>query len=285
MRDPFLWLMLTLVMILGGLIAYPLILDTITNYMESPTEKAIREKLEREDEVFSNLDFELSDPEEAPEMISDNVMMGYGIMINTRELVKDYIGSELTCSNCHFAGGNTLGGKNGGLSLAGVSAVYPKYDARFQKVMDLPERINNCFVRSMNGKPLPRDSKEMLALTTYLQWISKGLPIYKPVPWLGLTKLETSTEVNATQGKQDYAKYCSICHGDDGQGTLDDPALWGDKSYNDEAGMNQQQTLEAFIYHNMPLDDPSLNEQEARDIAAFIIQQPRPILKNREHKN
>jgi len=284
MRDPFLWLVLALVMVLGALIVYPYFSKSLTNYMESPTEKVIRDKLEREGEVFSNLDFELSDPEEAPEIIKDNVMMGYGIMINSRELVKDYIGSELTCSNCHFAGGNTVGGKNGGISLAGVSAVYPKYDERFQKVMDLPARINNCFVRSMNGKPLPRDSKEMLALVTYFQWISKGLPIFKPVPWLGLKKIET-IETNAAQGKKDYVTYCASCHGKDGEGTLEYPPLWGDKSFNNGAGMNIQKTLEAFIYYNMPLDDPFLSEQEARNIAAYIIQQPRPILKNPEHKN
>ena len=40
--------------------------------------------------------------------------------------------------------------------------------------------------RSMNGRSLPSDSKEMNAIITYYQWISKGLTIYVDIPWLGL---------------------------------------------------------------------------------------------------
>lgn len=285
MRDPFLWLVFTLLGIFLGIIAYPHVKDYIEKQMESPTEKAIQEKFEREDEAFTNLEFSLSDPEEAPDTIKDNVLLGYGIMINSQELVKDYIGSHLTCSNCHFAGGNTIGGKNGGLSLAGVAAVYPKHDKRFNKLMDLPTRINNCFVQSMNGKPLPLDSKEMLALVTYFHWISKGLPVYHPVPWLGQTKLEITTAADSNEGKRIFNLHCSMCHGPTGQGTAVYPPLWGEYSFNNEAGMNQQETLEAFIYYNMPQEDPILTPQEARNVAAFIREQQRPILKIPEQKN
>ncbi len=268
-----------------GLLAIPHIKDYINYEMESPTQKAIQEKFEREDDVFTNLEFALLDPEEAPETIRENVLLGYGIMINSQELVKDFVGSSLTCSNCHFAGGNTIGGKSGGLSLAGVGAVYPKYDERFDKLMDLPARINNCFVRSMNGKPLPLDSKEMLALITYFQWISKGLPVYQMVPWLGIKKLELTAEPNPAEGKRLYGLHCVMCHGSHGQGTQVYPPLWGDQAFNNEAGMNRQDILESFIYHNMPQDDPILTEKEARDVAAFVREQTRPILKSQEQKN
>lgn len=276
MRDPFLWLVCTLIGILVCLISFPYLKESFDNAMESPSEKIIHERFEKEDEVVTNLEYSLSDPEEAPETLKESVMMGYGLMINTQELAQEYVGSSMTCSNCHFAGGNTTGGKNGGLSLAGVAAVYPKHDIRFDRLMDLPARINNCFERSMNGKPLPRDSKEMLALVTYFHWISKGLPVFEPVPWLGLNKLTITTESDPVKGKRVYDTTCAMCHGSHGQGTTTYPPVWGEKSFNTGAGMYQQAILESFVYYNMPKDDPSLSEQEARDVAAYIRQQDRP---------
>ncbi len=35
----------------------------------------------------------------------------------------------------------------------------------------LEERINGCFRRSMNGKPLPPDSADMQAMVAYFDWM------------------------------------------------------------------------------------------------------------------
>ena len=113
-------------------------------------------------------------------------------MVNTRKYVAAYVGNKLRCVSCHFKGGITEGGKRGGLSLVGVGATYPKYRAREEYAADLVSRTNSCFERSMNGKPLPADSKEMAAILTYYQWISRGLPIYGDIPWLGLRPLKPS---------------------------------------------------------------------------------------------
>ncbi len=71
-------------------------------------------------------------------------------------------------------------------AIFGVAAIYPEYKKWEHYSVDLATRTNDCFERSMNGKPLPADSKEMTAIVTYYQWISKGLPIYAKIPWLGL---------------------------------------------------------------------------------------------------
>lgn len=130
--------------------------------------------------------------------------------------------------------------------------------------------------RSENGKVLPFDSKEMTAMVTYLQWISKGIPVYAEVPWLGTGKMEGYQEGNNETGATVFSSKCSPCHGADGQGTPAGPAVWGDKSYNDGAGMSKPETLANFAILNMPLGNPTLTQQEAQDVAAFVNSQPRP---------
>lgn len=244
---------------------------------EAMTQDYIDRKLEREKATYIRQHFDLVDPEEAPEAIRGLARLGYKIVINTQEYAKEYAGDKLNCTSCHFAGGDTTGGAGGGISLAGVAAKYPAYDERFKKVMDLPARINNCFMRSMNGKPLPLDSELMTALVTYLHWISKGIGIYTPVPWLGLTPLKSTHVRDVAQGERTYKVYCAMCHRDDGQGGPNTPPLWGPGSFNSEAGMNHLPTLAAFIYWNMPYlaSTPVLTQEEAIDVASFILQQSR----------
>lgn len=249
----------------------------------SSTQRAMQKKLEKENSALTNLQFNLSDPEQAPPGLKDVVMQGFEIILHTPYYLPEFVGGELSCTNCHIAGGNTLGSKGGGISLAGVAAAYPTYNERSHTVIDLQRRINECFKRSMNGKPLPFDSEEMLALVTYMTWISKGFPIYEEPPWLGL-KPCVKQNLNPERGKDLYVTNCADCHGTNGEGgnrhegdvgrTI--PPLWGPHSFNDGAGMHRQEILASFIFNNMPYLEPILTEDEACDIAAFIRQQPRP---------
>ena len=186
---------------------------------ESTTEGLINKDLSEEHESFSHLDFNLVDPNQAPASIKDLVMLGYKIMLETEKYASGYANDHLSCTNCHFSGGITTGGERGGISLAGVAAKYPHFDKRFKKVIDLPQRINNCFLRSMNGKALPLDSHEMLALVTYLHSISHNFPIYTHVPWLGLEPLSIKYDPDKEKGAKYYTMYCALCHQENGEGS------------------------------------------------------------------
>lgn len=242
----------------------------------SPTQRAIRDKLEREHKGEQQITFALSDPSMAPPEIRALVEQGYRIMINTPQQLPKYVTSKVTCTNCHFAGGNTTGGKNGGLSLAGVAATFPSYISSAKAVVDLPQRINMCFERSLNSKPLPLDSQEMLALVTYFQWISKGFPIYAPVPWIGYEPLKSQHRPDPVRGKAAYIIYCASCHGINGDGGNQIPPLWGPYSYNHGAGMDDENMFASFTFFNMPYENADLTEEQAKDIAAFVMLQPRP---------
>jgi thiosulfate dehydrogenase len=208
--------------------------------------------------------------------IRDAVLLGYNLMMETRKYAPKFVGNKLSCTNCHFHGGISQGGKNGGISLVGVAATYPKFRKRQDAAVDLVTRINDCFQRSMKGKPLPPDGKEMTAIITYYHWISKGLPIYADIPWLGLRRIESAHLPDPAKGKRVFVEKCAPCHGTVGQGTGIAPPLWGNDSFNDGAGMHKPQTLAAFAEENMPKGNPDLTVADALDVAAFVAKQPRP---------
>lgn len=223
-----------------------------------------------------NIMYNPPSPKDAPESIRDAVMLGYNIMDSTSKYAGKYVGNKLRCSNCHFNGGISKGGKNEGLSLVGVATEYPKYRSRAKAVVDMVFRTNSCFERSMNGKPLPANSKEMVALVTYFQWISKGLPIYQKIPWLGLKHIKSDHKPNYENGKNIFKTTCVSCHGPNGQGTQIAPPLWGKDSFNDGAGMSHLANLAAFAYNNMPWHVANLTKDQALDVAAYVTKQPRP---------
>ncbi|MCB2187705.1 MAG: c-type cytochrome [Deltaproteobacteria bacterium] len=211
-------------------------------------------------------------PEDAPADIREGVMLGYHILMDTQTYAKEYVGNTLNCRNCHFNAGR----ERNTLSLVGVAATYPKYRDRQKYVTDLVTRTQGCFQRSMNGKPLPPEGRHMQALMAYYHWISKGLPIYAQIPWLGLKKLAEDHQPDQTTGKEIFSQVCARCHGNDGLGSNIAPPLWGPASFNDGAGMHKIKNFAAFTHHFMPKSNPTLTVAQAWDVAAYALTQPRP---------
>lgn len=221
--------------------------------------------------------FDLVDPEMAPDDRKEIVMKGYNIFQNTKENAPDNAGNTLTCNNCHFVGGNSFGGKNNGISLAGVTNTYPRFSKRAGKKINLAERIQNCFMRSMNGVAPEEDSEVTKALTAYLEWISTGVEkVDGKLSWLGLQVFESDHKPDPVHGAKVYADNCAACHQPNGEGSDGIPPLWGSNSFNDGAGMNQIRRLSAFVYWNMPYQEPVLSKEEALDVAAYVTQKKRP---------
>ncbi|MGZ3536343.1 MAG: c-type cytochrome [Thermodesulfobacteriota bacterium] len=223
------------------------------------------------DRILS-VSFNPPQPQEAPPDIKNAVMLGYNILMDTQNYAPQYAGNKMKCRNCHFEAGRM----KDGVSLVGVGATYPRYRERHRDSINLVRRTNDCFERSLNGRALPYDSKEMNAVFTYLHWISKGLPVYADIPWLGLRPIKTAHKPNPIHGKEVYDQKCMSCHGDNGEGTQIAPPLWGKDSFNDGASMAQQAYFAAFTHKSMPLGNPRLGEGDSIDVAAFTTGQPRP---------
>jgi len=148
-------------------------------------------------------------------------------------------------------------------------------------VISLEDRVQECMTRSENGSPLPSGGPEMQAMLAYIHWLSEPHPEERAFVGRGLEKLVALTP-DPAHGASIYAVQCAGCHGKDGAGSRRGapsmwPPLWGPESFNDGAGMNTLPKLSAFIHHNMPENRKGvLSVQDSYDVAAFIMQQPRP---------
>ena len=224
----------------------------------------------------SNLKFSPPKLSSAPAKMRAEVQRGYNILNETRKYAPEYVGNNMECSYCH---GNA-GLEKDSLSLVGVSAVYPKYNQTADKVVDLATMTNMCFQANLNGKPLPADSNDKTAILAYFQWISKDIPVYANVDWLGIEPLTSRKAPNIQNGKKDYS-WCSDCHGENGQGNSSNGAhpLWGDTSFTDGSSMAKQDILASFIKKFMPKGRTGLNDQRSIDLAAYILSNPRAKMK------
>ena len=145
--------------------------------------------------------------------LGDSIRYGQSLVTNTRAL-PGFVGNGLTCANCHLDAGRVAYAA----PLAGLWGVFPEYRARRGGVESLTERIDDCFERSMNGKPLPSDSREMIALLSYIAWLSEGVPTGVEVQGRGFKEITAPSPPNAIRGEALYVAKCAACHGADGEG-------------------------------------------------------------------
>ncbi|MDT3528328.1 c-type cytochrome [Stenotrophomonas pavanii] len=221
-----------------------------------------------------------------------SVMLGRRILNETARLLPDNVGNDLNCNSCHMAGGKRPFGNHYFNTGGGA---YPRYMPRPGKVIGLPERINGCLQRSMNGKPLPKDAPQMRAMLDYMAWLSSTVPEGATVAAPSEGPIDSTLTADPIRGQALYAVQCAACHGDNGEGRRDAsgdiafPPLWGDHSFNIGAGMARLYKAAGFIKHNMPpavtreppLGQQVMPDQDAVDIAGYFINQPRPDFANK----
>ena len=200
---------------------------------------------------------------------------GKEIYTETATTLPEDTGNKLACASCH-----ATGDVDGTISLVGVTNNYPAWRPRENTIFTIEDRINGCMKRSMNGQELAFESKEMRALSSYLKHISDGVEKEDSDGWTGNETMEEIPEPDVDRGEELFVtKSCTNCHAQDGsgKGMTSGPALWGEGSFNDGAGMNRLSEAAGFIKKNMPKSDPGiLNDQEAADLAAYVLGHDRP---------
>ena len=72
------------------------------------------------------------------------------------------------CADCHG---------NARVSMKGVAARYPAWDAARRRPVNLEERINMCRTERQKAAPLEHENRDLLALTAYVAHHSRGMPI------------------------------------------------------------------------------------------------------------
>lgn len=217
------------------------------------------------------------------------IKYGKDLIANTAE----YLGPQgkvrkmsngMNCQNCHLNAGTAPLGNNYGA----VASTYPKVRARSGQMEDIPKRINDCFERSLNGKPLEKNSREMQAMVAYMEWLGKEVPKGEVPQGAGIFELAyLDRPADPIKGKTAYGQLCQSCHMDDGQGMMKPdksgyiyPPLWGENSYNEGAGLFRMSRFAGYVKTNMPLgasfERPLLTDEQAWDVAAYVNSLPRP---------
>jgi len=203
------------------------------------------------------------------------------------DAARRFAGNNLACGNCHLQAGT----KKFGIPLFGIFDEFPHYSARSGAPITIEERVNSCMTRSMNGRALPQDAPEMQALIAYIKFLSTGVPAGVILPGMGAGRMpELDRAADPARGKTIYTSTCAACHEPDGKGIRRSlpsvdlgylmPPLWGDDSFNDGAGMGRLINAANFIHFNMPHGadylNPQLSPEDAWDVAAYMLSQPRP---------
>lgn len=218
----------------------------------------------------------LYDPRALPTgPVGDSIAYGYAIMVRTHRLMRKYVRADLECADCHIAAGTQ---PRGG-SFIGTYARFPQWNKRARRVIALQDRIAECFLYSMNGRPPAYNSKPMIAIVAYISWLSRGTPIGAKEPAADrYIEPLPSGPPDLVVGARIFAGKCTHCHGAGGQGVGGlYPPLWGFRSFNDGAGMAHIDRMTGFVRYNMPYDEPgSLSLEQAYDVAAFVLSHRRP---------
>lgn len=231
----------------------------------------------------------LSLPAAGAESISssaDLIADGKALLTQTHQRLPDNVGNGLNCTSCHLEAGT----KSKAAPWIGITSDYPGYSARNGRIISLENRINDCFLRSMNGKALNDNSAEMRSILAYMAWLSKDVSRSKRDAGRGFVNIDRRLVPDPHKGATIYAARCAACHGANGLGGVNAgiadgagviqivvPPLWGANSFNIGAGMARSYTAAAFVKHNMPLGKgETLSDQEAVDVAAYFTQQSRP---------
>ncbi len=195
------------------------------------------------------------------------------------------ISNGMNCQNCHLDAGTRPWGNNYGA----VASTYPKFRERSGTIELISKRVNDCIERSLNGKALDTSGYEMKSILAYLKWIGQNVKKGEKPKGAGIVDLPyLDRAASSAKGQVIYSQKCLRCHGTNGEGVKNFnnigyvyPPLWGEQSYNIGAGLYRLSRFAGYVRDNMPFNQsthhaPTLTNEEAWDVAAFVNTQPRP---------
>jgi sulfur-oxidizing protein SoxA len=119
-------------------------------------------------------------------------------------------GNGKSCSDCHG---------DAKASMKGVAARYPAFSPAQGRPVNIEQRINLCRAENQQAKPFAYESKDLLALSTYVGHQSRGMPI--------AVADDAQTRPFIDRGREAFMRRqgqlnlsCAICHDDNWSGRL-----------------------------------------------------------------
>ena len=109
--------------------------------------------------------------------------------------------AEKSCASCH----------EGPESLAGVRAVYPKWNAEAGEMRTLAMQVNNCRTEQMGAEAYKYDGAQMTAMEALISVQSRGMPVNVAIDGPAAEYYEKGKEIYYTRYGQ-LELSCANCH-------------------------------------------------------------------------
>ena len=137
------------------------------------------------------------------------IAYGRDLITNTRKLMPANVGANMDCAACHLGAGTVARGG----SFLGIYAKFPQWNRRSKRFIALQDRLAECFLYSMNGRPPAYYSKEMIAMTAYIAFLSRGAVVGQGYPNQDFVEIKADHPGDPVAGATLYAAKCAACHG------------------------------------------------------------------------
>jgi len=132
---------------------------------------------------------------------------------------------ERSCASCHG---------DARTSMRGVATRYPRHDEA-AGLLDLEARIGRCRVERQKATPWARESDELLAITTFVAFQSRGLPLGVTIDGPARAAFEHGRAFyEARHGQMNLA--CTQCH----------DANWGKRLLNETISQGHGNAFPAY---------------------------------------
>ena len=110
--------------------------------------------------------------------------------------------AERSCASCHG---------DARTSMRGAATRYPAHDVARDKLFDLEARIDDCRTRRQQASSYLRESDELLSLTAYVAYQSRGLPLAVSIDGPARAAFERARAFyDQRHGQMNLA--CAHCH-------------------------------------------------------------------------
>jgi thiosulfate dehydrogenase len=218
---------------------------------------------------------------------SNEIRWGFRIFTNTPG--EAHSSRQRSCANCHLNAGQ----RERSLPLVGVAGMFPEYNARAARLISLPDRVVDCFLRSENAAgrmddssggaeaepapPVPvlsTSSKEVLAVTAYVTWLSRGYALGANPTWRGRNaiaadKLIPVNTLDARGGDLPDRNRVQKADGQESRSATSQTVVG--TGFVERRGGAARAYLAGIRYSMPGLDPGSLSDEEAQQLAAFIV--------------
>jgi len=171
-----------------------------------------------------------------------------------------------SCAGCHG---------DGRVSMKGVAARYPAWDARAKRLLDLEGRIQHCRSERQGAAPWAFESEELLGLTAFVATQSRGMPIRVAVDGPAAPHFERGRALYQRRiGQMNLA--CVHCHVDNAGARLlaetisqGHPTAWPAYRLEWQSAGSLQRRLRA-CYFGVRAEPPAYNAPDLLDLSLFL---------------